>query len=703
MTLRSSTRRSGKGLRLAFLLFACICGTAFAHDLRLARFSLVRGEQPGAYELHVQVGGRPTVSADVLNLPQQCQQGTSNQQVRGGELRLSIEIRCDRSLRQGDLIGVPWGQDGAVFTSMLGNAASAPVLLQGNAGTVFLPAIPAATGSRPLWSVAHDYVYLGMTHILDGADHLAFVLCLCLLTSGLRLLGLITAFTLGHSISLALAFLGVVHVPAPPVEATIALSIAFMAREVLLARRALSKAATAAVAAAIDESLGTRRRHVAVVAGFGLLHGLGFASALGELGVSAGERITGLVFFNLGVEAGQLMFVAVVSVVLLLAGAVRVLQPMRIAALYAAGILGLFWTFDRAVADEPFKREEVTVEQGVGAGPHLYVVGQNRIHLINPDSLKYQGQISTGNYGQFVLSDGGDTVFVASSYYSRGWTGTRTDVVQIYDSTTLQQKAEVAIPTRKAMIGAKRPLLQLSGDSHWLFIQNATPAQSVTAVDTASHKTSEVPTPGCWGIYPARKDPNRFSMLCGDGRLATFTLDSKGRGTGPVLSDPVFDVNKDPLFIDVGADGDMLYLVSYAGVVYTVSTADPQARLIGEYPFATGIPGEWRPGGFQLVAFLPADGVLYVLMHKKAIEGGHADPANEVWAIDVRKSALLSRSSFRPATAITAGVHGEPALYAWEKEAKSVTRYPIDRNAGFTVREDTTIKIEESAPRLEFR
>jgi len=76
-----------------------------------------------------------------------------------------------------------------------------------------------AARTRPLSGVAHDYVYLGITHILDGADHLAFVLCLCLLTSGLRLLGLITAFTLGHSISLALAFLGVVHVPAPPVEA----------------------------------------------------------------------------------------------------------------------------------------------------------------------------------------------------------------------------------------------------------------------------------------------------------------------------------------------------------------------------------------------------------------------------------------------------------------------------------------------------
>jgi len=174
--------------------------------------------------------------------------------------------------------------------------------------------------------------------------------------------------------------------------------------------------------------------------------------------------------------------------------------------MYAVGVLGLFWTFGRAVADEPFKREEVTVEQGVGPGPHLYVAGANRIHLINPDTLKYQGQISTGNSGQFILPDTGDTVFVASSYYTRGWTGARTDVVQVYDSTTLKQKLEVVIPPRKAMISAKRPLLQLSSDAHWLFVQNATPAQSVTAVDTASHKTTEIPTRAV-GNLPRQEGP----------------------------------------------------------------------------------------------------------------------------------------------------------------------------------------------------
>jgi hypothetical protein len=184
-------------------------------------------------------------------------------------------------------------------------------------------------------AVAAEYTQLGVTHILGGLDHLAFVLCLCLLTGGTSLLLLVTAFTLGHSISLALSFLGVVAVPAPPVEATIALSIAFMAREALLTRRDSADAARSQV------------RYMAVVVSFGLLHGLGFASVLGELGVSAGERITGLIFFNIGVEIGQLMFVSIVLALLWVARHARFDSPLRTAVLYGVGTLGMFWTYER--------------------------------------------------------------------------------------------------------------------------------------------------------------------------------------------------------------------------------------------------------------------------------------------------------------------------------------------------------------------
>jgi hydrogenase/urease accessory protein HupE len=108
---------------------------------------------------------------------------------------------------------------------------------------------------RPPTEVAAEYTGLGIVHILEGLDHLAFVLCLCMLTRGATLLWPVTAFNVGHSISLASSFLDVVAIPVPPVEATIAVSIAFLAREALVARRG-------------------QLRYMTVAAGFGLLHGL---------------------------------------------------------------------------------------------------------------------------------------------------------------------------------------------------------------------------------------------------------------------------------------------------------------------------------------------------------------------------------------------------------------------------------------------
>ena len=247
-----------------------------------------------------------------------------------------LKFACDKPVERGATIGVPWGEDGGVFTSSLTPDGATARMIHGNEEGLAIP-LDASSEQRSLAAVATEYTGLGVIHILEGLDHLAFVLCLCLLTRGATLLLLVTSFTLGHSISLALSFLGVVSIPAPPVEATIALSIAFMAREALLARRG------------DGDSRRTRLRYMAVVAAFGLLHGLGFASVLGDLGVAPGERIAGLIFFNVGVEIGQLAFVAAVSMLMWVASRVRVDAPLRTAALYGVGIVGVFWTFERVV------------------------------------------------------------------------------------------------------------------------------------------------------------------------------------------------------------------------------------------------------------------------------------------------------------------------------------------------------------------
>jgi hydrogenase/urease accessory protein HupE len=207
------------------------------------------------------------------------------------------------------------------------------------------------TAASPAFTVPEDpgalgvfasYFALGVDHILKGIDHLLFVLMLLFLIRGWRrLLGAVTAFTVAHSLSLGAASLGLIVVPAPPVEAIVALSIVFLAGELLHPPGA--------------EKRLTERYPWVVAFAFGLLHGLGFARALLEVGLPQGDVPLALLAFNLGVEAGQILFIAVV---LALGAALARLYPAARAALapgapglravaYGVGTLAAFWVVER--------------------------------------------------------------------------------------------------------------------------------------------------------------------------------------------------------------------------------------------------------------------------------------------------------------------------------------------------------------------
>lgn len=185
--------------------------------------------------------------------------------------------------------------------------------------------------------VAKDYTALGIRHILEGYDHLLFLACLILIAgTGRRILITVTGFTLAHSATLALSAFNIIRVPIAPVEAVIALSIVFLASEIAKEPR---------------DTL-TYRYPALVSVAFGLLHGLGFASVLREIGLPQTEIVTGLLFFNLGVEIGQLVFIALI---ILLYKLVRLLMKERITALwhlekpaaYVIGSIASFWMVER--------------------------------------------------------------------------------------------------------------------------------------------------------------------------------------------------------------------------------------------------------------------------------------------------------------------------------------------------------------------
>lgn len=186
--------------------------------------------------------------------------------------------------------------------------------------------------------VVKTYTALGVEHILEGIDHLLFVACLLLLiTQFTTLFKAITAFTISHSITLICATLGWINVPGPPVEAVIALSIVFLAREYIMTYQ--------------GESSITARYPWIVAFIFGLLHGFGFAGALGEIGLPQAEVPVALFFFNIGVELGQLIFVAVLGGILYLLLKIlpQYIAKVKLSGAYAIGGMGMYWLIIRVL------------------------------------------------------------------------------------------------------------------------------------------------------------------------------------------------------------------------------------------------------------------------------------------------------------------------------------------------------------------
>ncbi len=202
------------------------------------------------------------------------------------------------------------------------------------------PDAPAIVVSEPpgIVQTIHTYFKLGAEHILIGFDHLLFVMVLVVLVPNLRkLVWTITAFTVAHSITLSLSALSVIRVPVPPIEACIALSIVFVSTEIIRSQQGNPGIA--------------EQRPWLVAFTFGLLHGLGFAAALDRIGLPQTDIPAALLFFNVGVEVGQLAFVAAI---LLLGGLMSRLRVSPIITrgvpTYIAGSLAAFWTIERTIS-----------------------------------------------------------------------------------------------------------------------------------------------------------------------------------------------------------------------------------------------------------------------------------------------------------------------------------------------------------------
>lgn len=301
-------------------LLTLVCQTALADD---ARPLVVQILETGNNQYHLQMKVPPSISLNnqpLIIFPSFCDT----------VLKGSVQsIHCKKNLGE-QLIKITY--------PLFNPAVSTLIKYQNRQGeqhsSVLSPTdkswqVPA---KERFFSIASSYLHMGIVQILMGWDHLLFLVCLLYIAGSIsRMLTTVIGFTIAHSATLVIAALNKVTLPVPPVEAVIALSVVFLAYEIAQNRR---------------DTL-TWRYPVIVSLSFGLLHGLGFAHGLSDIGLPQTKVATGLAFFNIGVEIGQLAFVSFcITLIRLISLHCNMLTYQRVAS-YGVGAVASFWVIER--------------------------------------------------------------------------------------------------------------------------------------------------------------------------------------------------------------------------------------------------------------------------------------------------------------------------------------------------------------------
>ncbi|WP_172962382.1 amine dehydrogenase large subunit [Hydrocarboniclastica marina] len=367
---------------------------------------------------------------------------------------------------------------------------------------------------------------------------------------------------------------------------------------------------------------------------------------------------------------------------------------MRVLGITLGAVLGVL-AVGGAQADDDFEPEVLTVEESIEPGANLFLLdqswqGASRLNVLAVEDLAHKGNLSMGLVAQMALSRDRKTAYTISAYAKRITYGPTEAVLQIFDVDTLTLKSEVIIPDKMSQVAPSNAVLQLSADDRYAFIQNATPATSVTIVDTkAGEVIAEVPTPGCFGIYPAL-DSQRFSTLCGDGTMAAYDFEADGEFSAPVRSKKLFDPDEDALFIMPERVGKDLVFPSFKGNLYRISDAGTP-RLVDKFSLTEGIEGDWAPGGVDVMAYNASHDVMFVLMHPDAEEGSHKNGAEELWAVDMDAQEVLYRSAVGHLASIAVTPGEEPVLFGMSEESE-VVRYEIAPEARFAAKPTATLE-----------
>ena len=324
----------------------------------------------------------------------------------------------------------------------------------------------------------------------------------------------------------------------------------------------------------------------------------------------------------------------------------------------------------------PLPAEHLTLEKLPARGPHwVYVVDyafaneiDGRVHLYDGDTHRRLGQVGAGFNPGFNLSPDRSTLVVTTTYFARGGHGARTDLVEFTDATTLAVTHEIVLPTKRMQAIPTPFNIAYGSDGRFLYVAYMTPAASFGVLDPVkSAVLAEIDTTGCVLVIPS--GPNRVSSLCESGRMLTVTLDATGHEASRSMSEPFFDPDRDPVFVQGIAGARGFTFLSFLGEVHEVDLTGPQPKFAPPWSLVDAAErGQWRPGGEQLGAIHDGLGRLYVTMHRGG-EGSHKDGGTELWVFDLAKHQRLARwplkaAGIKPVVAVAVSQDAAPLIFA---------------------------------------
>lgn len=228
-------------------------------------------------------------------------------------------------------------------------------------------------------------------------------------------------------------------------------------------------------------------------------------------------------------------------------------------------------------------------------------------------------------------------LYVLETFHERGWRGKRTDVLVIYDRSTMKIKKELVWPTERLQALPERYAMTVSGDQKLLFGANLNPATSFTVVDLDKQSVIDtIATPGCVMTYPT--GPRSVSSLCSNGGMLTTVVDAAGKMTSQTRMKPFFDTDKSPIFERPAIIDGMAYFPSFKGDMHVINLQGEVAQYVEKWSLVSDAErkGNWRPGGLGLID-KDDQGLVYLIMQPDGAEGTQTKGGTQVWVFDVGK------------------------------------------------------------------